>query len=86
MCYEAAIQLIGFVSVFLFLLIGSLRVLSGDLTVGELVSFNVLVLLANGPIVVLLSVWDDLQFGAVLIDRLGDVVRTPRASPTRRPY
>ena len=31
--------------------------------VGELVAFNTLVLLANGPIVVLLGIWDDLQYG-----------------------
>ena len=45
-----------------------------DLTIGELVAFNALVLFANGPILTLLSIWDELQFGQVLLNRLNDIV------------
>jgi ATP-binding cassette subfamily B protein len=32
------------------------------------------VLLANGPVLVLLALWDDLQYGRILLDRLADVI------------
>ena len=74
MSYEAAIQLASFASLALFVLAGALRVLDGAMTVGEFVSFSTLVLLANAPIVALLSAWDELQVGSVLVSRLSDVV------------
>ena len=48
MVYEAALQIVSFATLVLFLLVGSLQVLDGDLTVGELVAFNTLVVLGNG--------------------------------------
>ncbi|MEX2194022.1 MAG: cyclic nucleotide-binding domain-containing protein [Thermoleophilaceae bacterium] len=84
MSYEAAIQLASFTSLALFVLAGSLRVLDGAMTVGEFVSFSTLVLLANAPIVLLLSAWDELQVGSVLVSRLGDVVeQEPEQGPDR---
>ena len=74
MSYEAATQIISFASLILFLWVGALRVIGDDMSVGELVAFNALVLFANGPILVLLSVWDELQFGQVLLNRLNDIV------------
>ena len=57
MLYEGAIQLVG-VPRRSRCSSGSARceVLSGDLTIGELVAFNALVALANGPIILLLVV------------------------------
>ena len=37
---------------------GALEVLHHDLTIGQLVAFNGLVLLANAPIVTVLAMWD----------------------------
>jgi ATP-binding cassette subfamily B protein len=74
MSYEAAIQLVSFTSLALFLWVGALRVLDGAMTVGELVAFNALVLLANGPILIVLAIWDELQYGSVLLNRLNDIV------------
>lgn len=74
MSYEAATQIVSFASVVLFLWAAALRVLGGDMTVGELVAFNALVLLANGPILSLLSIWDELQYGQVLLNRLNDII------------
>lgn len=73
MVFEGAVQLITFASLGVFLWIGSLEVLAGRLSVGELVAFNALVVLANGPIVVLLFLWDQLQLNSVLVNRLSDV-------------
>jgi ATP-binding cassette subfamily B protein len=74
MSYEAVIQMVSLVTIVLFLWIGSLRVIAGALTVGDLVAFNTLVLMANGPLVALLDIWDDLQYNKVLLNRLNDIV------------
>ncbi len=74
MSYEAATEIVGLASVVLFLWAGALRVLGGDLTIGEFVAFNALVLLASGPILTLLSIWDELQYGQVLLNRLNDII------------
>jgi ATP-binding cassette subfamily B protein len=74
MLYEAALQLVSFLSLALFLWVGALQVLDGQMTVGELVSFNALVLLANGPIIMVLSLWDQLQYSSILLGRLNDIL------------
>jgi HlyB family type I secretion system ABC transporter len=74
MSYEAAIQLVSIGTLMLFLFVGSLRVLSGAMSLGELAAFNALVLLANGPILSLLGIWDELQYSSVLLNRLNDIV------------
>ena len=74
MCFEGAVQLVSFASLAVFLWIGSLQVLSGDLSIGGLVSFNALVVLANSPIGILLALWDQLQFASVLLTRVSDVM------------
>ena len=67
MVYDGLVQAASFAVFAVFLWFGALQVLAGTLTVGELVSFNALVLLASGPIVVLLSVWDQMQIVTVLL-------------------
>jgi ABC-type bacteriocin/lantibiotic exporter with double-glycine peptidase domain/CRP-like cAMP-binding protein len=74
MSYEGMVQLVTFVSLSLFLFVGGLLVIDGDLTIGEFVAFNALVALGNGPVLVLLALWDELQHGRVLLDRLSDVI------------
>jgi ATP-binding cassette subfamily B protein len=58
----------------LFLWFGAVEVLHGHLSVGALVSFNALVLLANGPIVTVLGLWDQLQYVTILLGRLNDIL------------
>jgi ATP-binding cassette subfamily B protein len=48
-------------------------VLNGSLTIGELVAFNALVVLANAPLQILLSMWDQLQISHVLLGRMNDI-------------
>ena len=74
MLYEAAIQSVTFLSFALFLWFGALQVLNGDLSIGELVAFNALVLLANAPTAVVLWMWDQLQLSSVLLNRLNDII------------
>ncbi len=74
MLYEASIQFVSFLSLALFVWVGALQVLQDQLTIGGLVSFNALVLLANGPIIAVLSLWDQLQYSSILLSRLNDIL------------
>jgi ABC-type bacteriocin/lantibiotic exporter with double-glycine peptidase domain len=73
MIYEGFVQSIGLLSLALFLWVGALQVLNGSLTIGQLVAFNAIVVLANGPLNVLLSMWDQLQISHVLLGRMNDI-------------
>jgi ATP-binding cassette subfamily B protein len=74
MGYEGAILSVSFLSLILFLFVGTRQVLAGELTIGGLVAFNALVALANGPIGSLLGLWDNYQLSTVLVDRLNDIL------------
>jgi len=73
MVYEGLISTVSFLVYGLFLFVGALEVLHGGLSVGALVAFSGLVLLATGPILLLLTLWDRLQLVSVLLGRLQDV-------------
>ena len=81
MLYDGALQLVGFVSLALFLWIGALLVLHHHLSIGGLVAFNSLVVLANAPIQLLLGAWDQLQTSRVVLGRLDDIVGEPPEQP-----
>lgn len=74
MSYDAAVQLTGFLIFVVFLWIAALLAVDGTLSVGQVVAINSLVLLANGPILMLLNLWDRLQIAGVLLQRLQDVL------------
>lgn len=73
MVYEGLVSGVTLLSLALFLWVGALQVLNGSLTIGGLVAFNALVLLANGPVQLLLSQWDQLQISHVLLGRMNDI-------------
>lgn len=79
--YGSASQFVTFVFLLVFLLLGALEVLHGDLSVGGLVAFNSLALLASGPLMALLGMWDSWQLGAVNLNRLRDVLDQPLEQP-----
>lgn len=74
MTYQGAVHMITFLSLALFLFAGGLLVIEERLSLGEFVSFNALVALANGPALLLLSLWDQLQYARILVGRLNDVL------------
>ena len=74
MIYDAGLQLISLGTLALFLIIGALQVIYGDLSIGRFVAFNTLVALANAPILLLLLLWDRLQLARVQLGRLDDVL------------
>lgn len=70
-------QLINKIVVALTLWIGAKLVISGDLTVGQLVAFNMLSGRVSGPILRLAQLWQDFQQARISVDRLGDILNTP---------
>jgi subfamily B ATP-binding cassette protein HlyB/CyaB len=66
--------LISKVVVVLTLLVGARAVINGDLTVGELVAFNMLAAQVASPVLRLAQLWQDFQQVRVSIDRLGDIL------------
>ncbi|MGN6867151.1 MAG: peptidase domain-containing ABC transporter [Solirubrobacteraceae bacterium] len=76
MTYQGGLQLVTFVSLALFLFVGALEVVHGELSLGRFVSFNALIALANAPLILLLALWDRLQLARVLLGRLDDVLDT----------
>jgi ABC-type bacteriocin/lantibiotic exporter with double-glycine peptidase domain/CRP-like cAMP-binding protein len=74
LAYQGSLQLVAFASFGLFLLVGSIQVVHGNLSLGGFVAFNALVALATGPMLSLLSLWDQGQLARVLFDRLDDVL------------
>jgi ATP-binding cassette subfamily B protein len=73
MAYEGVVSVVTFVLVVVFLFIGAHEVLAHNMTLGELVSFNALVLLAIAPLSALLATWDRWQMSRVLLGRVQDI-------------
>jgi ATP-binding cassette subfamily B protein len=73
MAYEGIASVVTFLTVVAFLFIGALEVLAHQLTVGGLVAFNALILLANGPLGTLLGLWDNWLMSKVLLGRVQDI-------------
>jgi len=67
--------------------VGAQAVMTGELTVGELIAFNMLAGRVIAPVLRLVQVWQDLQQAGVSVARLGDVLNAPTepAAPSRTP-
>lgn len=75
-----ASQVAGFINkvvIVLILWIGARAVIKGELSVGQLIAFNMLAARVSGPILRLVQVWQDFQQAGVSIQRLGDILNTP---------
>jgi subfamily B ATP-binding cassette protein HlyB/CyaB len=71
------IQYIGTATTAALLFFGARAVMSGTLTIGELVAFNMIAAQFAGPIVRLSQIWQEYQQVHVSISRLGDIMNTP---------
>lgn len=74
---QMAIQYINKATSALLLLFGAKAVIDGDLTVGELVAFNMISGQVSQPILRLSQIWQDFQQVQISIDRLGDILNHP---------
>ena len=72
-----ATQAVSKITMALTLYIGAKAVLEGDLTVGQLVAFNMLSGRVSGPILRLAQLWNDFQQARISISRLGDILNAP---------
>lgn len=69
-------QLINKVLLAATLWFGAKLVIGGQLTVGELVAFNMLSGRVSGPILRIAQLWQDFQQARLSIERLGDILNT----------
>ncbi len=77
-----AIQLINKLSLAAVLWFGAKLVMDGQLSIGELVAFNMLAGRVGQPILRLAQLWQDVQQFSLSIDRLGDILN---AAPEPKP-
>ncbi|MBS7699273.1 MULTISPECIES: type I secretion system permease/ATPase [unclassified Chelatococcus] len=68
-------------TVILILYAGARVVMAREMTVGELVAFNMLAGQVHGPVLRLAQMWQDFQQVRISVARLGDILNT-RAEPT----
>lgn len=74
-------QVAGFINKLMTLGIiwyGAHLVINGDISVGQLVAFNMLAGRVSGPILKLVQLWQDFQQAGISIERLGDILNAPR--------
>ena len=72
-----AADLINKITIALILWIGARAVMNGDLTVGQLIAFNMLAGRVSAPVLRLTQLWQDFQQAGISLKRLGDILNTP---------
>jgi ATP-binding cassette, subfamily B, bacterial HlyB/CyaB len=77
-----SIELVQKLSTVALLFFGAKQVISGSMTVGELVAFNMLANQAAGPILRIAQLAQDFQQARIAVDRLGDILNTPTEPQT----
>jgi subfamily B ATP-binding cassette protein HlyB/CyaB len=81
-----SIQLVSKIVTAAILYLGAKLVIAGDLTVGELVAFNILAGRVSQPVLRLAQVWQDFHQARLSVARLGDILNTtpePRLNAAR---
>lgn len=74
------------VTVVAVLWVGAYRVIEGDLSIGQLIAFNMLSAQVTGPLLRMVNLWQEFQQIGVSVQRLGDVLNTtpePSYNPNR---
>jgi ATP-binding cassette, subfamily B, bacterial HlyB/CyaB len=72
-----SVQLVSKLVTAFVLYFGAKLVIDGDLTVGELVAFNILAGRVSSPVLRLAQVWQDFHQARLSVARLGDILNTP---------
>src|SRR5215510_8940617 len=57
--------------------LGAALVMRGQLTIGQLIAFNMLAGRVSGPVLRLVQLWQDFQQAGISVERLGDVLNAP---------
>jgi len=74
--YSQATNYINKIVMILILYYGAQFVISGDLTIGMLIAFNMLAGRISGPILHIAQLWNDFQQANISIKRLSDILNT----------
>jgi subfamily B ATP-binding cassette protein HlyB/CyaB len=56
--------------------VGAYRVIDGELSIGQLIAFNMIAAQVTGPLLRLVNLWQELQQVGISVQRLGDVLNT----------
>jgi subfamily B ATP-binding cassette protein HlyB/CyaB len=72
------VQFVNKITIVLTLYFGAKAVIAGEMTVGELVAFNMLAARVAQPVLRLAQLWQDFQQTRISVARLGDILNTPR--------
>jgi ATP-binding cassette, subfamily B, bacterial HlyB/CyaB len=72
-----AVTLVNKITTALLLWFGAQAVINNQMTIGELVAFNMLAGQISSPVLRLAQLWQDFQQFKLSIDRLGDIINTP---------
>ena len=83
-----SVQLVNKLVMAAILYFGARLVISGDLSVGELVAFNILAGRVSQPVLRLAQIWQDFHQARLSVERLGDILNTAPeqgATPGRTP-
>src|SRR5205823_4856192 len=81
-----SVQLVSKVVTAAVLYVGAKLVIDGNLTVGELVAFNILAGRVSAPVLRLAQIWQDFHQARLSVARLGDILNTnpePTFNPSR---
>ena len=57
--------------------LGAHLVINGELSIGQLIAFNMLAGRVNGPLLKLVQLWQEYQQAGISVQRLGDVLNVP---------
>lgn len=78
---QQGVQLIQKIVSVMTLWLGAQLVIKGEMTVGQLIAFNMLAGQVAAPIVRLAQLWQDFQQVGISVARLGDILNTPTENP-----
>ncbi|WP_231853029.1 type I secretion system permease/ATPase [Xenorhabdus poinarii] len=74
---QQGVQLVQKIVSILILWFGAHLVISNEITVGQLIAFNMLASQVTAPIIRLAQLWQDFQQIGISVARLGDILNTP---------
>ena len=77
------VSLVNRITMALILWFGALKVMGGELTVGQLVAFNMIANQVSQPILRLAQLWQNFQQFRISIQRLGDILNTKTERQSR---
>ena len=73
---NSSVQLISKISMVIIMWVGTSSVIDAEITLGQLIAFNMLSNNVSGPILRLAQLWSDFQQVSISVERLGDILNT----------